>query len=294
VNPISDSSVAGKRFEETAWSVVIAAGADSSPRAHHALAELCRAYWPPIYGYLRRHGYDTQDAQDLTQSFFQHMLEDETLRRASRDKGRFRNFLLGALKICLADEQARRHTLKRGGNFQMISVDALEAEELHHLGMAEELSPAELLDARSAGLLLDRALATVRANFGENGKAAMFEALAPFLAGEKPDICYEDVAEHLGVGRFPDTSGNGINLLGRGIAIYSRKHIVYIPKVGDLDVATLDANTCCAGHVSGCHVKIVQKRMGGFPVAATVDEGSETVYVANEPDGTVSVFPSSR
>ena len=81
MSAISDSSVAGKRFEDTAWSVVIAAGADSSPRAHHALAELCRVYWPPIYGYLRRHGYDAQDAQDLTQSFFQHMLEDETLRR---------------------------------------------------------------------------------------------------------------------------------------------------------------------------------------------------------------------
>jgi DNA-directed RNA polymerase specialized sigma24 family protein len=200
VSAISDSSIAGRHFEETTWSVVIAAGADSSPRAHHALTELCHAYWPPIYGYLRRHGYDTQDAQDLTQSFFQYMLEDETLRRASRDKGRFRNFLLGALKICLADEQARRHTLKRGGNFQMISVDALEAEELHHLGMAEELSPAELLDARWAGLLLDRALATVRANFGENGKAAMFEALAPFLEGEKAGVSYEDVAARLGVG----------------------------------------------------------------------------------------------
>lgn len=128
------------------------------------------------------------------------MLEDETLRRASRGKGRFRNFLLGALKICLADEQARRHTLKRGANFQMISVDALEAEELHHLGMAEELSPVELLDARWAGLLLDRALATVRANFAENGKAAMFEALAPFLAGEKAGVSYEDAAERLGVG----------------------------------------------------------------------------------------------
>ena len=200
MSTISGSSVAGQRFEETAWSVIIAAGADSSPRAHHALAELCRAYWPPIYAYLRRHGYDTQDAQDLTQSFFQHMLEDETLRRASRDKGRFRNFLLGALKICLADEQARRHTLKRGGNFQMISVDTLEAEELHHLGMAEELSPVELLDARWAGLLLDRALATVRANFAENGKAALFEALAPFLEGEKAGVSYEDAAERLGVG----------------------------------------------------------------------------------------------
>ena len=82
----------------------------------------------------------------------------------------------------------------------MISVDALEAEELHHLRMAEELSPAELLDARWASLLLDRALATVRANFAENGKAAMFDALAPFLASEKPDISYENVAEQLGWG----------------------------------------------------------------------------------------------
>jgi DNA-directed RNA polymerase specialized sigma24 family protein len=200
VSATSDSSAGGQRFEETAWSVVIAAGGDSSPRAHQALAELCRAYWPPIYAYLRRQGYNTQDAQDLTQSFFQHMLEDETLRRASRDRGRFRNFLLGALKICLADEQARRRTLKRGGNFQMISVDALQAEELHHLRMAEELSPAELLDARWAGVVLDRALETVRMDFVENGKTATFEALAPFLDGEKADISYECVAERLGIG----------------------------------------------------------------------------------------------
>ena len=74
----------------------------------------------------------------------------------------------------------------------------------------------------------------------------------------------------------------------------SKKHIIYIPNIGDSDLATLDANTCRAGHVNDCHVKIVQKRMGGFPVAATVDEASETVYVANDTDGTVSVFPSSR
>jgi hypothetical protein len=127
------------------------------------------------------------------------MLEDETLRRASRDKGRFRNFLLGALNICLADEQARRHTLKRGGNFQMISVDALEAEELHHLRMAKELSPAELLDVRWAGVVLNRALETVKMDFVENGKTATFEALAPFLDGEKADIPYAGVAERLGI-----------------------------------------------------------------------------------------------
>ena len=96
------------------------------------------------------------------------------------------------------------------------------------------------------------------------------------------------------LGAFPGTGGNGNNILGRSIAIDATKHIIYIPNIGDSDVATLDADTCRAGHVNDCHVKIVQKRMGGFPVAATVDEASETVYVANDDDGTVSLFPSSR
>ena len=127
-----------EHFAETAWSVVIAAGAATPARAHAAMAELCSIYWRPIYAYLRRSGYDTHDAEDLTQSFFQHLLENETLRRASRERGRFRNFLLGALKLCLADEQARRHTLKRGGGAQFISTDELEAEELHHLRAKKE------------------------------------------------------------------------------------------------------------------------------------------------------------
>lgn len=97
------------------------------------------------------------------------------------------------------------------------------------------------------------------------------------------------------VGAFPASAGNGgTNILGRSIAVDQHKHIVYIPVMGDSDVATLDGNACRAGHVNDCHVKIVHKRMGGFPVVATVDEGSETVYVANNLDGTVSVFPSSR
>ena len=97
------------------------------------MAKLCRIYWRPIYAYLRRSGYATHDAEDLTQSFFQHVLENETLRARSREKGRFRSFLLGALKLCLADEHTRRHTFKRGGGMQFISTDELEAEEVHHL-----------------------------------------------------------------------------------------------------------------------------------------------------------------
>src|SRR5213596_3415125 len=95
----------------------------------------------------------------------------ETLRRVSREKGRFRSFLLGALKLCLADEQARRHTLKRGGRIQFISTDELEAEELHHLRSDHEAAPDEILDARWAGVVLERALDKVRAECAAEGKA---------------------------------------------------------------------------------------------------------------------------
>ena len=188
-----------ERFAETAWSIVLAAGAATPARARAAMAELCRIYWRPIYAYLRRSGYDVHDAQDCTQSFFQHLLENETLRRVSREKGRFRSFLLGVLKRCLADEQMRRHTLKRGGGTQFISTDELDAEELHHLRAHSEAAPDEILDARWATVVLERALDNVRAECAAEGKAETFDALSPFLAGEKPGVSYQDVAERLGL-----------------------------------------------------------------------------------------------
>jgi RNA polymerase sigma-70 factor (ECF subfamily) len=196
---LAECEEAGGRFEETAWSVVLAAGAETDARAQAALAELCHIYWRPIYAYVRRKGYAVHDAQDLTQSFFHHLLEDETLRRASRDKGRFRSFLLGALKLCLADEHARQRALKRGGGVQFISLDELIAEELHYQPRTSDLSPAESLDARWAGVLLERALEKVRAEFAAEGKSETFESLSPFLAGEKPDVSYQDVAQQIGI-----------------------------------------------------------------------------------------------
>jgi DNA-directed RNA polymerase specialized sigma24 family protein len=200
VGSLRGSHEAGERFEETAWSVVIATGATTPARAQTAMGELCRIYWRPIYAYLRRSGYDTHDAQDLTQSFFQHLLQNETLRRVSRDKGRFRNFLLGALKRCLADEQMQRHTLKRGGRIQFISMDDLEAEELHHLRADHEAAPDEILDARWAGVVLERALDKVRAECAAEGKAGFFEALSPFLEGTKPHVSYQEVADRMSLG----------------------------------------------------------------------------------------------
>ena len=188
-----------ERFAETAWSVVLAAGAETPARAREGMAQLCRSYWRPIYAYLRRIGYGKEEAEDMTQSFFQHLLENDTLRRASREKGRFRSFLLGALKVCLADEHARRRTFKRGGGAHFISTDELEEEELHHLRAFHDAAPDDILDARWASVILECALAKVRREFSLEGKAETFEALSPFLGGEKPDISYEQAAETTGV-----------------------------------------------------------------------------------------------
>ena len=189
-----------ERFAETPWSIVVAAGATTEPRAQAALTELCRTYWRPIYAYLRRAGHDAHDAQDFTQSFFQHLLENETLRRVSREKGRFRSFLLGVLKRCLAHEQLQRDTLKRGGGTQFISTDDLNSEELHHLRTRYEAAPDEILDARWAGVILERALDQVRAECAAEGKADLFEMLSPFLGGNKPDVTYQEVADRMSVG----------------------------------------------------------------------------------------------
>ena len=183
----------GSLFASTQWTLVLEAGGHSNGRA--ALEELCRIYWPAIYAFVRRRGYNVEDAQDMTQSFFQHILENDTLRRASRERGRFRSFLLGALTLCLADEQARRNTLKRGAGVRFISAEELDAEELHN--QESELGPDQSLDVRWARILLDRAIESVRSEFESNGKADIFAALSPFLTGGA--VSYEEAARNAGM-----------------------------------------------------------------------------------------------
>jgi RNA polymerase sigma-70 factor (ECF subfamily) len=113
--------------------------------------------------------------------------------------GRFRSFLLGALTRCLADETAYLRAVKRGGGAQFISMDEVAAEEMHHHQVTTNLTPADSLDARWAGLLLERALDKVRAEFSDNGKAEVFDALSPFLGAARPEISYQDAAERMGL-----------------------------------------------------------------------------------------------
>ena len=177
---------------------MLAAGSLSESHAREALAELCQMYWPPIYAYLRQRGFNPHDAQDLTQIFFQRIVQDETLRRASPARGHFRSFLLGALTRCLADEQAYLRAVKRGGGAQFISMDEVAAEEIHHQRVTMNLTPADSLDARWAGLLLERALDKVRTEFSANGKTETFERCRRFSRGE-PDISYQDAAQRMGL-----------------------------------------------------------------------------------------------
>ena len=109
-------TVAGpRRFATTRWSVVLAAGGDQSEQADRALAELCADYWYPLYAYVRRRGYQAEDARDLTQAFFAKLLEKNWVAAADRERGKFRTFMLTALKHYMADEWDRQRAQKRGG-----------------------------------------------------------------------------------------------------------------------------------------------------------------------------------
>src|SRR5262249_37586686 len=129
-----------REFTTTHWSVVLSAGDPESPQAADALEQLCRAYWYPLYAYVRRDGSKPADAEDLTQAFFARFLEKDYLADVRREKGRFRSFLLASLKHFLADERDRSRAIKRGRGRTMLSLDAQDAEGRYLLEPRDELT----------------------------------------------------------------------------------------------------------------------------------------------------------
>ncbi len=173
-------------FATTHWSVVLQAGTAPSSQAAAALEELCRTYWYPLYAYVRRYGYNPQDAQDLTQAFFTRLLQKNSFANADRDKGRFRSFLLGALKHFLADEKAKAQALKRGGGMVVISWERDYAEERFGQEPLDEQSPDWLFDRHWALTVLDRAASRLRDEYARRGEEHLFERLKEYLSGERP------------------------------------------------------------------------------------------------------------
>ena len=186
-------------FPATHWSVVLTAGHESSPRAREALELLCRAYWYPLYAYIRRRGYGPEDAQDLTQEFFVRLLRKNYPARADRAKGRFRTFLLHTLSQFLADQRERATALKRGGGQVLISLDAESPEDRYRLEVADDLTPEKLFERRWARTLLDRAQARLREELTTGGKETAYEILSAFEPGEQGALSYTEAAARLGV-----------------------------------------------------------------------------------------------
>jgi RNA polymerase sigma-70 factor (ECF subfamily) len=196
-HPTPGSSAAGEVFATTRWTVVLAAGHRGGPQATVALEELCRTYWYPLYAYVRRHGHSREDAEDLTQGFFARLLEKNYLEGISSDKGKFRAFLLVALKRFLANEWDRANRQKRGGGAATLSLDWQDADLRYQIIPADNLSPDKLYDRAWALTVLERVIIRLRDESGAEGKSRLYEKLKPFLMLGKSDIPYTQAAATL-------------------------------------------------------------------------------------------------
>jgi len=180
--------------------VLRAGEADSEPSAHRALSGFCESYWPPLYTFLRHRGHPSADAQDLVQSFFVHLLEQNTLSRANRQKGRLRTFLLGSLENFLYNEYDRTRALKRGGDRQILSIEQHLPEAEAAMLATVHLSDAACYDLAWASNIVSRAWKNLQDQFEAEGKAEWLEELRPFVAGggmRTPS--QEEAAARLGV-----------------------------------------------------------------------------------------------
>lgn len=185
-------------FATTHWTVVLAAGQRASPESGRALAALCDAYWLPVYSFLRRQGCRAADAQDYTQQFFAELLEKNSLAVADPQRGRFRSFLLTAVKNFLSHQRERARALKRGGDRRHLSLDFDWGEQRYQLDPADHRTPEALFEHHWALALLDRVLGRLRRELEAAGKGATFEELKPFLVEASSAERYATVAERLG------------------------------------------------------------------------------------------------
>lgn len=220
----SSISHAPEAFAPTNWAIVNAAAGPDEEAARSALAELCRTYWYPLYAFIRRRGYAVEDAQDLTQGFFEHLLEREVFRQADRVKGRFRAFLLTAVQNYLVTHIEHGKTWKRGGRTGFLPLEGETMVELRYLrDTSVEGSPEAVFESRWAATVLTRALAALRAEFVGERRQHLFAALEPFvtISGDSPR--YGEVANSLHI--TPGTLKTMVHRLRQRYRICLRQEI---------------------------------------------------------------------
>jgi RNA polymerase sigma-70 factor (ECF subfamily) len=187
------------QFATTHWSVVLAAGDPGSSESREALETLCRTYWYPLYAFVRRQGYSPHDTEDLLQGFYARFLEKHYLADVDQKRGRFRSFLLGALKHHLANEWDRAKAVRRGGRVEFLPLEDDAAESRYWEEPASELTPEKLYEQRWACVLLERVTERLQRDFDASGESPLFEILKGFLQGEDRSASYAELALRLGL-----------------------------------------------------------------------------------------------
>jgi DNA-directed RNA polymerase specialized sigma24 family protein len=199
MSSLPSSSEAPRMFPHTRWSLVLAATEKSSAESAAALEAVCRAYWQPLYAYVRRCGQSPHDAQDLTQEFFRHLLEKRWLDSAHPDQGKLRTFLIVMLKRFMAKEWRRASAQRRGGGQAHVQFDTAFAESHFAAGQSSSLGPDETFDRQWALTLLNLTVERLLAEFASAGKPSDFDALKGCLMAERGTIDYAALAFKLGV-----------------------------------------------------------------------------------------------
>jgi RNA polymerase sigma factor (sigma-70 family) len=186
-------------FATTRWSQVLAAGRPGSSDSAVALAELCQRYWYPLYAFVRRRVGDEHQARDLTQEFFARLLEKDVLAAAQPERGRFRAFLLTALGNFLTNEWHKAHAARRGGGQPALPLDFAWGEQRYQREPADPWTAERLFERQWALLLLDQVFTALRAHYEHQGRAALFDELKGFLAGDRAGPTYAEVGRKLGL-----------------------------------------------------------------------------------------------
>jgi DNA-directed RNA polymerase specialized sigma24 family protein len=186
-------------FVTTRWTVVLKAGEGGDVGGDEAMAQLCRMYWYPLYGYVRRSGFSQHDAEDLTQEFFARLLAKNYIGDVDREKGKFRSFLLACLKHFLSNERKHARRLKRGGGQAFVPLDDDSVETRYLAEAAIDLTPGKLFDRCWALTVLTRVLEALRREHLEAGKGASFECLKPFLTADETQPAQARLATELGM-----------------------------------------------------------------------------------------------
>jgi RNA polymerase sigma-70 factor (ECF subfamily) len=203
-NPAAQDEGGPKRFGTTRWSVVLSSAAtDDSEKGREALSHLCKIYWRPIFAFICQRGYNTSDAQDLTQDFFMNIVEGNLLQQADPARGRFRSLLLRSVQNFLIDKHDKQMAQRRGGGMQFVQWDAWVAEAPSHLSLPtnalDSWTAERLFDVRWAATVVEQALRRLREECELRGRRRVFDALSCVLSAERGEVSYTAVGKALGV-----------------------------------------------------------------------------------------------